>query len=90
MEHSYKETYPVGWIILLEEDKPFRPPRPGKYGETVPPRIYPSYLKAKAVAKKFHVTDPIFVPIYYNLDDLVYKEHMGCPNWPNCDVVGCH
>lgn len=82
----------VGWIILDDEEKPFRPPRAGSgYGTTAPPRIYPSYAKAKATAKKFRVDDPSFAPVHYSLDEVEYGGgYLGCPNWPNCDVVGCH
>lgn len=82
----------VGWIILDGADKPFRPPRAGAgAGTTAPPRIYPSYAKAKATSKKFHVKNPSFAPVYYGLDEVEYeKEYLGCPNWPSCDIVGCH
>lgn len=72
----------VGWIILGEDEKPYK--------RTTTPKLYTSFSKAKEAAKKIGVEDPSFAPVSFNPDAIVYSEYLGCPNWPNCDVVGCH
>jgi hypothetical protein len=90
MEHedymAYEDRYIVGWVILLQPGEVFKP-------KSGPLRVYSSYSTALEMAKRFRIDCPELAPVYYNTDDIRYDskvESLGCPNWPNCDVVGCH
>ena len=101
-EEDYKERFPeeaeeegyisVGWIILDQKGKPFKPPAAGHRGNPirVPPRIYISAAKAKSIAKRFGVKDYNVAEVFYDTLAIKPLEAIDCIHWPNCDVVGCH
>lgn len=76
------DTITVGWLILGDNETPYK--------KTAAPKIYSSFSRARATAKMLKMDDPSFVKVSFNPDNIRYSEYLGCPNWPNCDVVGCH